>query len=119
VTPEQSGPEPASDDQREREPREALADNPAEEGTRSDHAGTSASTSGVTPGGSEAVRNSAIRANDREGEPPAGQATGAGGGYGVGSDRGSGGSGDATQPAGSDDQTSWLREASDGTPDEV
>lgn len=48
---------------------------------------------------------------DRPEEPPTGDATAAGGGYGTGSDRASsGGSGDAQRPAGDDDQTDWLRD---------
>ena len=112
------GPDPLSDDTREREPVRDRADLPEEEGTRSDHAGTSSTPAGVTPGGSEAVRETAIRAQDREGEPPAGQGTGSGGGYGVGSGHGSGGSGDATASAGVDDQTAWLRDAAGGANDE-
>jgi hypothetical protein len=112
VSDQRPGPDGHSDDTREREPVGDGADLPAAAGTRSDHAGTSGTLAGVTPGGSEAVRDIATRAQDREGEPPAGQATGAGGGYGVGSQRGSGGSGEATEPAGNDDQTDWLRDAS-------
>lgn len=111
MTDRHPGPDPASDDQREREPLRDRADLPSEEGTRSDHGGTSATSSGVRPGGSEAVRAGAVQAQDREGEPPAGQATGAGGGYGVGSEHGSGGSGEGVDPAGSDEETGWLRDA--------
>jgi hypothetical protein len=90
---EHPGPRAMSDDTREREPLRDRADNPAEAGTRSDHAGTGAASSGVAPGG---------------------QATSAGGGYGVGSERGSGGTGEGTQPAGDDSETEWLRDASGG-----
>jgi hypothetical protein len=48
-------------------------------------------------------------------EPPGGQATSAGGGYGVGSASGSGGSGEATEPAGDDAETTWLRQAPGGS----
>ena len=116
--PDRPGPDGLSDDTRDREPLRDRSDIPEEEGTRSDLAGSGAGPAGVAPGGSEAVRETAVRAQDREGEPPAGQATGAGGGYGVGSDHGSGGSGDATQPAGSDDQTDWLRDAAGAQADE-
>ena len=74
------GPDGSSDDTREREPIRGGADQPAAEGTRSDHAGTSGTLAGVTPGGAEAVRDMKTRALDREGDPPAGQATGAEGG---------------------------------------
>jgi hypothetical protein len=103
-----------SDDTRDREPLRDRADHPPEEGTRSDNAGTGTTAAGASPGGSEAVRESAVRAQDREGEPPAGQGTGAGGGFGVGSDRGSGGSGEGTRPAGEDAETDWLRDAPGG-----
>ena len=50
--------------------------------------------------------------------PPTGQATAAGGGYGVGSGRASsGGSGDAGEdsvPAGTDPETEWLRSETTG-----
>jgi hypothetical protein len=61
-------------------------------------------------------REVALRAQDRETEPPGGQATSAGGGYGVGSGGGSGGSGEATEPAGDDSETTWLRDATGGPP---
>jgi hypothetical protein len=63
-------------------------------------------------------------ARGREQLPPAGNATGAGGGYGVGSDRSSGGSGDTPPPSAdenrtttADDETQWLREATGGNDD--
>lgn len=90
---DQPVPNAMSDDRREREPLRDRADNPAEAGTRSDYAGTGATSSGAAPGG---------------------QATSAGGGYGVGSERGSGGSGEGTQPAGDERETDWLRDASGG-----
>jgi len=49
-----------------------------------------------------------------EGSLRGGQATSAGGGYGVGSDRGSGGTGEGTRPAGEDVETEWLRKAHGG-----
>ena len=113
MSTDRPGPNAMSDDTREREPLRDRADNPAEAGTRSDHAGTGTAPTGVAPGGS--VREElAVRAQDRETEPPGGQATSAGGGYGVGSDRGSGGSGEGTRPAGDDPETDWLREAPGG-----
>lgn len=93
MSTDQPGPNAMSDDTREREPLRDRADNPAEAGTRSDHAGTGATSAGVAPGG---------------------QATSAGGGYGVGSERGSGGSGEGTRPAGDDPETDWLRDAPGG-----
>lgn len=98
-----------SDDLREREPLGDRGDNPGEEGTRSDHAGSGArgGVTGPTPPKPEPPKP----LPDRPIVPPTGQGTGAGGGYGTGSDRGSsGGTGDAQEPAGSDPQTEWLRE---------
>jgi hypothetical protein len=98
-----------SDDLRQREPARDRGDNPTEDGTRSDHAGTSApgTTVGPAPPGRKPTEP---LLPDRPDEPPTGQATGAGGGYGSGSDRGSsGGTGDAETPAGEDPQTDWLR----------
>ena len=46
---------------------------------------------------------------------PTGDATGAAGGYGTGSERSSGGSGEGRHDAGDDPETDWLREAP-GTP---
>jgi hypothetical protein len=97
-----------SDDLREREPARDLADDPAREGLRSDHAGTSATLAAPTPPQPEAAGQQPLP--DQPEEPPTGQATSAGGGYGSGSDRGSsGGSGDGQSPAGEDPQTDWLR----------
>ena len=53
-------------------------------------------------------------ADNGEGTPPGGQATSSGGGYGVGSERGSGGTGEGTRPAGEDSETDWLRQADGG-----
>ena len=111
---ERPGPNAMSDDTREREPLRDRADNPAVAGTRRDHAGTGATPAGAAPGGSAQERDMALRAQDRETQPPSGQATSAGGGYGVGSDRGSGGSGEGTRPAGDDAETDWLRDAPGG-----
>jgi hypothetical protein len=100
-----------SDDLREREPARDMADDPAQEGLRSDHAGTSAGLAAPAPPqpGAEGERP----LPDRPTDPPTGQATSAGGGYGSGSDRASsGGSGDAQAPAGEDPQTDWLRDES-------
>ena len=105
-----------SDDTREREPLRDRADNPTEAGTRSDHAGTGATSAGVAPGGSQPAGEMALRAQDRETKPPGGQGTSAGGGYGVGSERGSGGTGEATRAAGDDPETDWLRDAPGGPP---
>jgi len=98
-----------SDDLRERDPRPVGADFPAEDGLRSDLGGTSATINGASPGGAGA-RESALPEGDHETEPPSGQLSGAGGGYGVGSDRGSsGGSGEGTEAAGQETETDWLR----------
>jgi hypothetical protein len=59
VSDQRPGPDGSSDDTREREPVGDGADQPAAEGTRSDHAGTSGTLAGVTPGGWEAVREMA------------------------------------------------------------
>ena len=80
------------------------------------HAGTGAPSAGVAPGGSQPGGEMALRAQDRETQPPGGQATSAGGGYGVGSERGSGGSGEGTRPAGDEPETDWLRDAPGGPP---
>ncbi|HET9458035.1 MAG TPA: hypothetical protein VFO78_11870 [Candidatus Limnocylindrales bacterium] len=73
----------------------------------------------VDPGAAASTDNPG-HAQDRETQPPAGQATGSGGGFGVGSDRSAGGSGEP-DPGGtgeasptSDDQTEWLRDAPGG-----
>jgi hypothetical protein len=69
--------------------------------------------------GSNASTETAGHVQDRETLPPAGSATGASGGYGVGSDRSSGGSGEPP-PDGddrattTDDETEWLRRATGG-----
>jgi hypothetical protein len=118
VSTDQPGPNAMSDDTREREPLRDRADNPAEAGTRSDHAGTGAGLAGPAPGGSQPGGDMAIRAQDRETKPPGGQATSAGGGFGVGSERGSGGSGEGTRPAGDDAETDWLRDAPGGPSDQ-
>jgi hypothetical protein len=82
---------------------------------------TGTTGSQVDPG-NDASTESAGHAKDRETQPPAGSGTGASGGYGVGSDRSSGGSG---EPPGAnqdglattaDDQTEWLRQADGGPP---
>lgn len=96
-----------SDDLREREPARDAADDPAQEGTRSDHAGSSATLASPTP---PQPNDEAGALPDRPEEPPTGQATSAGGGYGSGSDRASsGGGGEGQTPAGEDPQTDWLR----------
>ena len=99
-----------SDDLREREPARDRADDPAQEGLRSDHAGTSATLAAPTP---PQPAESGDPLPDKPVEPPTGQGTSAGGGYGSGSDRASsGGSGDGQTPAGDDPQTDWLRDES-------
>jgi hypothetical protein len=54
VSERRPGPDASSDDTRERAPVGDGADQPAAEGTRSDHAGTSGTLAGVSPGGSAA-----------------------------------------------------------------
>jgi hypothetical protein len=101
-----------SDDLRQREPARDAGDDPAQEGLRSDHAGSSASMAAPTPPQprTQPGADAAPTLPDRPEEPPTGQATSAGGGYGSGSDRASsGGSGDGQAPAGDDAQTNWLR----------
>jgi hypothetical protein len=63
-------------------------------------------------------------ARDRQTTSPAGNATSSNGGYGVGSDRSSGGSGDTPPPDAdenrtttADDETQWLRKAPGGNDD--
>jgi hypothetical protein len=83
---------------------------------------TAVDESQVDPGAS-ASTETAGHVQDRESLPPAGEATGASGGYGVGSDRSAGGSGepaDATNPGQvttADAQTDWLRDAPGGPTD--
>jgi hypothetical protein len=97
-----------SDDLRQREPARDRADDPAQEGLRSDHAGTSATLAAPAPPKPDQADNEPLP--DRPEEPPTGQATSAGGGYGTGSDRASsGGSGEGEAPAGEDPETRWLR----------
>jgi hypothetical protein len=62
--------EPMADDQRERHPRRDQGDMPPEDGTRSDHAGSSSGPAGVAPGG-EAVSRAAELTDADRGEAPA------------------------------------------------
>jgi hypothetical protein len=97
---------------------------PADHSARAADSGRPAAVdeSQVDPGAS-ASTETAGHVQDRESLPPAGQATGASGGYGVGSDRSGGGSGepaDATNPeqaTTAEEQTDWLREAPGGPDD--
>lgn len=99
-----------SDDLRERQPNRDQGDFPAEEGVRSDHAGTGAGVVGPAPAGGDPERVAQGPAGDPE--PPSGAGATAGGGYGVASDRqSSGNSGEGVTPAGDDPQTDWLRSA--------
>jgi len=94
-----------SDDLRQREPARDQADDPAQEGLRSDHAGSSATLAAPAPPQPE-LENEPILPDQPQGDEPAT----AGGGYGSGSDRASsGGSGEGQSPAGEDPQTDWLR----------
>ena len=47
-------------------------------------------------------------------EPPGGTGTAAGGGYGSGSERSSGGTGEGEDAAGEDAETEWLRRVNEG-----
>jgi hypothetical protein len=86
---------------------------PAEGGTRSDHAGTAASESGAAPKAGQA--SVGARTTPSDDELPAGDATGASGGYGSGSARrSSGGTGDGEATTGDDPETEWLRDAPGG-----
>ena len=87
--------------------------------TKANESGRQSAGSEVDPG-SDAATETAAHAQDRESQPPAGQGTSAGGGFGVGSDRSAGGSGEPdpggrgdARPTG-DVQTDWLREAPGG-----
>jgi hypothetical protein len=71
--------------------------------------------------GTRAATEQPGHVQDREGRPPAGEATSAGGGHGVGSDRSAGGSGepdpggtDGAPVTSADAQTEWLRGAHGG-----
>ena len=98
-----------SDDLREREPMRDLADDPGQEGRRSDHAGSSANLASPAPPGPDDSPERSLP--DQPETPPTGQATSSGGGYGTGSDRASsGGSGEAQEPTGDDPQIDWLRQ---------
>ncbi len=77
-----------SDDLREREPDRTRGDDPTDEGTRSDHAGTGTGSQGPAPA--------------------------AGGGYGSTSEAGGSGDSEGRTKAGEDPQTEWLRNAPGG-----
>lgn len=111
-----------SDDQRERHPLRDQADNPPEDGLRSDHAGTGGgvqATVGARPS-EQTSSGGADKAPADPGDDPArsealtGQFTGAGGGYGTRSGTGSSGGSEGRAenddtPTG--DDTEWLRDA--------
>ncbi|MFP5343190.1 MAG: hypothetical protein ACLGIJ_09725 [Candidatus Limnocylindria bacterium] len=81
---------------------------PAEDGLRSDHAGTGDGVVGPAPAGGDPERVAEGPAGDED--PANGAGTTAGGGYGVAADRpSSGNSGEGQVPAGEDAQTQWLR----------
>ena len=102
-----------SDDLREREPLRDRADNPPEDGTRSDQAGTGFGTAGPAPAGGDPERIAQGPAADPE--APGGAGATASGGYGSASDRSSsGGSGDGESGAGEDPETDWLRQTEAG-----
>lgn len=80
-------------------------------GRRSDHAGSSASMTGPAPNGGAAGDSDASSETRSNPHVPAGNATGASGGFGTGSERSSGGTGEGQISAGDDPETEWLREA--------
>jgi len=86
-------------------------------GNRSDQAGSSASLAGPAPGGAAITRDTDLTETRSDPDVPAGDATGAGGGYGTGSERSSGGTGEGGASAGDDPETDWLREAPGGPKD--
>jgi hypothetical protein len=93
--------------------------------TRQAGDGPSAPPASEVHPGTKVARETQLRVGDRETQPPSGAATGASGGYGVGSDRSSGGSGEPTQGESgdsrattADDQTDWLRSADGGPSDD-
>src|SRR3954454_14160305 len=118
-----------SDDDRERHPLRDQGDSPAEDGIRSDHAGSGAAVGGVDPtpagtGGGHRGSSSRAGGADKPTADPAddpgrsgpltGQFTGAGGGYGTGSDLGSSGggsNGSETPDTDGGSQADWLRGA--------
>src|SRR3954469_4044394 len=118
-----------SDDDRERHPLRDQGDSPAEDGIRSDHAGSGAAVGGVDPmpagtGGRHMGSSSQAGGADKATANPAddpgrsgpltGQVTGAGGGYGTGSDLGSSGggsNGSETPDTEGGSQADWLRGA--------
>jgi len=80
-------------------------------GLRSDQAGSSASLAGPAPGGDADAGETGTTETRSDPHVPAGDATGAAGGYGTGSEHSSGGTGEGALPAGDDPETDWLREA--------
>jgi hypothetical protein len=103
-----------SDVTRSKAPGEETDIEPAKDGTRSDGAGAASSELGAAPSAGQADP-SAREGTRSDPHVPAGDATGAGGGYGSGSaDRSSGGTGEGQTVTGSDPQTEWLREAPGG-----
>ena len=83
---------------------------PAQPGSRSVGAGASASEVGGAPNAGQADPG-AREGTRSDPHVPAGDATGASGGYGTGSGAGSSGSGEGETEAGDDPQTDWLRNA--------
>lgn len=104
-----------SDDLREREPERDRADFPPADGIRRDGAGTGTGIVGPAPAGGDPERVVEGPAGDPE--PASEIAETASGADGSGASRASsGGSAEGTRPAGSDDQTAWLRSEGDGPP---
>lgn len=89
-------------------PAEAEDELPAEDGLRSDHAGTGDGVVGPAPAGGDPEHVAEGPAGDED--PASGAGATAGGGYGVAAERpSSGNSGEGQTPAGEDAQTQWLR----------
>jgi len=103
---------------------------PAQPGTRSDNAGASVSAAGAAPSGGDPDQSGTSAPDETRSDPsvrgatrsepqvPGGNATGAGGGYGTGSEQSSGGTGEGETDASDDSQTEWLREAPGGPADD-
>lgn len=106
--PDRTERDDASD--RDDRPADTKDELPAQDGLRSDHAGTGQGVVGPAPAGGDPERIAEGPAGDPD--PVSGAGATAGGGYGVaGSRQSSGNSGEGEAPAGDDAQTEWLRSA--------
>ena len=77
-------------------------------GLRSDQAGSRGSLAGPAPNGGDPEAPHPIETRS-DPDVPAGDATGAAGGFGTGSDRSSAGTGEGQYPTGADPEADWLR----------